>query len=163
MDATNTVTPRPHLLIRYSHTLRRRSLDRFLFFIFSSSFSLCSWAAASARSLVLRSCLAACAMVPLLLLVSQLLQSFCRSFYRQSRPRFCFSLCPPGAPSLTASSPVATTTCVCTGQAADICVDDATSSHKAASSSHTKKDATSGADAARLCRDCYSSTQLALR
>lgn len=50
-----------------SHTLRLRSLERFLFLIFSSSFSRCSWAAASARSLVLRSCLAACAMVPLLL------------------------------------------------------------------------------------------------
>ncbi|TNN86271.1 hypothetical protein EYF80_003356 [Liparis tanakae] len=54
-------------------TLRLRSLDRFLFFIFSSSFSLCSWAAASARSLVFRSCLAACAMVPLLLLLLLLL------------------------------------------------------------------------------------------
>lgn len=44
-------------------TLRRRSLERFLFLSFSSSFSLCSWAAASAKSLFLRICLAACAMV----------------------------------------------------------------------------------------------------
>lgn len=46
-------------------TLRLRSLDRFLFLFFSSSFSRSSWAASSCRSLFLRSCLAACAMVPL--------------------------------------------------------------------------------------------------
>lgn len=46
-------------------TLRLRSLDLFLFLIFSSSFSRSSWAASSCRSLFLRSCLAACAMVPL--------------------------------------------------------------------------------------------------
>ena len=115
--ARNTVTS--PLLRQHGHTLRRRSLDRFLFFIFSSSFSLCSAAAASARSLVLRSCLAACAMVPLLLLLlllqSPLLQPSSPLHYHQS------SLFPlpsvPQAPSLTTSSLVATTTCVCIRQA----------------------------------------------
>lgn len=71
------------------HTLRRRSLDLFLLFSFSSSFSRCSWAAASARSLLLRICLAACAMILLHLLLLLLLPSCCPRFSSlcHSRPR----------------------------------------------------------------------------